>query len=525
MTIHKYRIASISDLRDGQMKSVEINGEKILLSRIDGKYYATGAFCTHYGAPLEEGVLSGDRIVCPWHHACFNAKTGNLREPPARDALPHFDVTMEGDELFIELPEKGKPSREPHMAKFDHQKDKRIFVILGAGAAGNAAAQSLRENGYTGRILMISYEDRLPYDRPNLSKDYLKGEAEAEWMPLRSTDFYQDHGIELLLNKKVREVNVPSNLILLENQEKINYDKLLIVTGGIPRTLNIPGKDLKNIFTLRSYDDSDTIIKSAESASRVVIIGASFIGLETADSLRHRGLSVSIVAPEKVPFENIFGDQVGNMFLEAHRKNGVDFYLSQTVKKFEGNNSVEAVILENGERLEADMVIVGIGVRPATEVIKGLNLNEDGSVTVDKYFQVNEDVYAAGDIARFKFWRTGEDIRIEHWRVAEQMGRIAGANMTGKKQEYKGVPFFWTAQSGFNFRYLGYIRNWDNLIIDGEIQSRKFIAYYIKNNMVHAVAGINRDKEMAAIEELMRRNSMPSVEDLRKKKVRLLDLL
>ena len=525
MSTKKIKIDKKDLPNDGQMKTVEINSEKILISRIDGKYYATGAFCTHYGAPLEEGVLSGDRIVCPWHHACFNAKTGDLKEPPARDALPHFDVTMEGDELFIELPEKVEPSREPQMAKFDHQKDKRIFVILGAGAAGNAAAQSLRENGYTGRILMISYENRLPYDRPNLSKDYLKGEAEAEWMPLRSKEFYQDHGIELLLNKKVREVNVPSNLILLENQEKINYDKLLIVTGGIPRTLNIPGRDLKNIFTLRSYDDSDTIIKAAESASRIVIIGASFIGLETADSLRHRGLSVSVVAPENVPFGNIFGEQVGKMFLEAHRKNGVDFYLSQTVNKFEGKNSVEAVILENGKTLEADMVIVGIGVRPATEMIKGINVNEDGSVSVDRNFRVNENVYAAGDIARFKYWRTGEDIRIEHWRVAEQMGRIAGANMAGKKQEYKGVPFFWTAQSGFNFRYLGYVRNWDDLIIDGDIQARKFIAYYIMNNMVHAVAGINRDKEMAAIEELMRHNSMPSVEDLRKKKIRLLDLL
>jgi len=525
MNTKKFKIGRKSLLNDGQMKTVEINGEKILLSRIDGKYYATGAFCTHYGAPLEEGVLSGDRIVCPWHHACFNAKTGDLREPPARDALPHFNISVEGDEIFIELPEKVEASREPQMVKFDHQKDKRIFVILGGGAAGNAAAQSLRESGYTGRILMISYEDRLPYDRPNLSKDYLKGEAKAEWMPLRSKEFYQNHGVELLLNKKVREVNVPNNLIFLENQGKIKYDKLLIVTGGIPRSLNIPGKDLKNIFTLRSYDDSDKIIKAAESASRVVIIGASFIGLETADSLRHRGLSVSVVAPEKVPFDNIFGEQVGKMFLEAHRKNGVDFYLSQTINQFEGRNSVEAVILEDGKQLEADMVIVGIGVRPATEIIKGVNVNVDGSISVDKHFRVKENVFAAGDIATFKYWRTGEDIRIEHWRVAEQLGRIAGANMAGKIQEYKGIPFFWTAQAGFNFRYLGHVKNWDDLFIEGDLQAREFIAYYSKKNMVHAVAGISRDQEMAAIEELMRRNLMPTVEVLRTKKTGLLDLL
>ena len=219
----KIKIGNSDILKDGEMKAVEIEGENILLSRIDGKFYGTAAFCTHYGAPLEKGVLSGDRIVCPWHHACFNAKTGDLKEPPARDALPHFDITTEGDEIFVNLPEKVEPSRIPQMVKADHQKDKRIFVILGGGAAGNAAAQSLRENGYIGRLIMITYENRLPYDRPNLSKDYLKGEAEAEWMPLRSTDFYREHGIELHLNQRVIEVNIPTNLILMENQQDINF--------------------------------------------------------------------------------------------------------------------------------------------------------------------------------------------------------------------------------------------------------------------------------------------------------------
>ena len=521
----KIKIGNSDMLKDGEKKAVEIEGENILLSRIDGKYYGTAAFCTHYGAPLEEGVLSGDRIVCPWHHACFNAKTGDLLEPPAQDALPHFDITTEGDEIFVNLPEKVEPSRIPQMVKADHQKDKRIFVILGGGAAGNAAAQSLRENGYIGRLIMITYENRLPYDRPNLSKDYLKGEAEAEWMPLRSTDFYREHGIELHLNQRVIEVNIPTNLILMENQQDINFDKLLIVTGGIPRVPDISGIDLKNIFTLRSYDDSDSIIKAAESASRAVIVGASFIGMETADSLRHRGLSVAVVAPEKVPFENIFGAEVGNMFLDVHKENGVAFHLAQTVKKFEGENKVNAVVLENGKKLETDLVIVGIGVRPATEVIKGVKLNEDGSVSVNRYFQLSENVYAAGDIARFKYWRTGQDVRIEHWRVAEQTGRLAGANMVGKNQEYQGVPFFWTAQAGFSFRYVGHARDWDDIIVDGEIKAKQFIAYYVKNKMISAAAGINRDQEIAAIEELMRRSLMPSPEDLKKNKNKLPDLI
>ena len=521
----KIKIGNSDILKDGEMKAVEIEGENILLSRIDGKFYGTAAFCTHYGAPLEKGVLSGDRIVCPWHHACFNAKTGDLLEPPAQDALPHFDITTEGDEIFVNLPEKVEPSRIPQMVKADHQKDKRIFVILGGGAAGNAAAQSLRENGYIGRLIMITYENRLPYDRPNLSKDYLKGEAEAEWMPLRSTDFYREHGIELHLNQRVIEVNIPTNLILMENQQDINFDKLLIVTGGIPRVPDISGIDLKNIFTLRSYDDSDSIIKAAESASRAVIVGASFIGMETADSLRHRGLSVAVVAPEKVPFENIFGAEVGNMFLDVHKENGVAFHLGQTVKKFEGENKVNAVVLENGKKLETDLVIVGIGVRPATEVIKGVKLNEDGSVSVNRYFQLSENVYAAGDIARFKYWRTRQDVRIEHWRVAEQTGRLAGANMVGKNQEYQGVPFFWTAQAGFNFRYVGHARNWDDIIVDGEIKAKQFIAYYVKNKMISAAAGINRDQEIAAIEELMRRSLMPSPEDLKKNKNKLPDLI
>lgn len=510
-------VAKVSELPDGSMKQVAVEGGDILLTNVRGTISALGAFCTHYNARLENGILSGDQIICHSHQACFCAKSGDLKEPPALNALPKFEAEVRGDDVVVKLPEKIAKMRVPDMVMPDPARDPRTFVLLGAGAAGNAAAQSLRQNGFQGRILMISNETDLPYDRPNLDKDYLQGEAREEWMPLRSEKFFQNRGIELMLGRNVTGLNTRSKTVALETGESIAYDKLLLATGSIPRTLNIPGESLGNIFRLRSFSDSRALIKACEKASRAVVVGASFIGLESASSLTKRGLRVTVVAPEQVPFERILGTEIGGMLRNLHEESGVAFQLGTSVEKFEGEDAVKTVVLKNGIRIDADLVLIGVGVTPNTRYLEDIPREADGGVQTDPYFRVAEDVYAAGDIARVPDWRTGEYVRIEHWRTAEQQGRDAALNMAGKPTANANVPFFWTKQLNLSIRYVGHTRGWDEILFDGDVSSRSFIAYYIKNNEVTAAAGCKRDKQMAAILQRMQAKTMPPVEDIRAK--------
>jgi NADPH-dependent 2,4-dienoyl-CoA reductase/sulfur reductase-like enzyme len=333
-------------------------------------------------------------------------------------------------------------------------------------------------------------------------------------MPLRPKSFYEDHGIELMTPIRVTKLDVFNRKITFDDGNTLEFDRALLATGGRPRRLDIPNMNLKNIFTLRSFDDCDAIIAAAEKASKVVVIGASFIGMETAFSLSRRDLGVTVMAPEKVPFENVFGPEVGKMFRSLHEEMGVNFRLGVSVERFEGTDTVEAVILKGGDRIETDLVIVGIGVVPATEYIEGLELGPDGSVKVDEHMQAADNIYAAGDIARFTDWRTGTENRIEHWRTAEQQGRYAAHNMAGKHVEYRSVPFFWTAQAGLHFRYVGHAREWDDVLIDGDIAQREFIVYYVKGNTVLAAGGHARDQQMDIVEELIRTDKMPDAKTL-----------
>jgi NADPH-dependent 2,4-dienoyl-CoA reductase/sulfur reductase-like enzyme/nitrite reductase/ring-hydroxylating ferredoxin subunit len=524
MNQKKVRIAGVNDLKDGEMKEFAIEDNKILLSKSGGKYYATGASCPHYGAPLEKGIFSGERIVCPWHHATYNAKNGDLLEPPSRNALASFEVEVKGEDVYVFIPEKFSGSRMPEMGKHEPGSDKRTFVIIGAGAAGSSAAETLRQNGFDGRIQMLTFEDRMPYDRPNLSKEYLQGDAKEEWMPLRPDDFYEKHGIEVLRKTEVTEIDKDKKELKLASGEALKYDKLLITTGGTPNSLDIPGMDLKNVFTLRTFDNSDEIIKAAEKSKQVAVIGASFIGMETAFSMLKRKLKVTVIAPESTPFEHIFGKEIGGFFQKKHEEAGTVLKLGNTVKSIEGKTKVEGVVLDNDEKVDADMVIVGIGVKPKTGFLNNLQLEKDGSLAVDEYFHYGDDIYAAGDIAQFPFWYSGEKIRIEHWRTSEQEGRHAGLNMAGKNEPFRSIPFFWTTQVGIHFRYVGYVREWDDLLVEGDISKGSFIAYFIKGGKVHAAAGIKYDKEMAAVEELMRRNQMPSPEELKGGSIDLIEL-
>ncbi|HEX8142304.1 MAG TPA: FAD-dependent oxidoreductase [Pyrinomonadaceae bacterium] len=515
MTHKEITVATTGELENGEMKQVSAGGTDILLARIGGKYHAVGAYCTHYGAPLVEGALSNERIVCPWHHACFNVTTGDLEEPPALDALPCYGVRVEGESVIVSLPDEITDRRTPAMTKRDSSSDGRLFVILGGGAAGYAAAQALREDGFQGGVLMITREDRTPYDRPNLSKDYLQGHAEPEWMPLRADEFYAEHTIEVLRGKEVARVDAAGKTITFKDGDTLTCDSLLIATGGTPRRLNVPGSDMKNIFALRSYADTNAIINAARGASRAVVIGASFIGMETAASLIERKLSVTVAAPDTVPFKKTLGAEVGRQLQQAHEARGVRFRLGASAVRFEGDGVVKRVVLDSGERIEADLVVVGVGVRPATGFLEGVQLHEDGGVYVDRHLLAADGVYAAGDIAYFPSLLTNERQRIEHWRTAQQQGRVAAHNMAGKAVEFDGVPFFWTRQFDAGLLYVGHAASWDEIIYQGDVPSQNFLAFYVKNDRVLAVAGMNRDREMAAIEELMRLHQMPTPDRLR----------
>lgn len=524
MNEREAKVARTDDLKDGEMRQVAVQGTEILLVRIDGRFHAIGAHCTHYGAPLVDGVLCGRRVVCPWHHACFDVTTGDLEEPPALDALPRYQTRIEDGHIIVSLPEDVADRRVPQMSR-RAPNDARLFIILGGGAAGYMAAQTLREDGFTGRILLVSDDGHLPYDRPNLSKDYLAGNLGADALPLRSEEFFREHEIEIELNRKVARVEAANKIIRFSDGASLRYDALLVATGGEPRTLPAPGADLGNVFTLRNRDDAERIIASLGTARRAAVIGASFIGMETASSLAARGLSVTVVAPESVPFEHTLGAEIGALFQKLHEENGVRFKLGAKLARFEGQRRVEAVILESGERIEADLVIVGAGVKPATEFLEGVEKTKDGRVVVDNRLRAAEDLYAAGDIASFPDARTGERVHIEHWRTAMQQGRVAAHNMAGHEAIYASVPFFWTQQFGLVLGYVGHAPGWDELLIWGSIEARDFLAFYARGGRVLAAAGVMRDRELAAVEELMRLDRLPSAEELRRQKIDLAKLL
>lgn len=525
MSFNEVHVANTSDLRDGEMKEVAAGDTRILLARNGDRFHAVSATCPHYGAPLVEGVLCGTRVVCPWHHSVFDVANGNLEEPPAFDALVCYDVHVRGAEIFVNVPDETQDRRTPQMVKSDPNADPRQFVIIGAGAAGYVAAQTLREEGFRGDIVMITREDRAPYDRPNLSKDYLHGHAEPEWMPLRPDEFFNEHDIKLLLKREVTRVDARTKTITFEGGETMEYDALLVATGGSPIRLNIPGSDLKNVCVLRSFADSDSIIETANRSRRVVVVGASFIAMEAAYSLRERGLEVTIVAPSQEPFENTLGPEIGALFRGVHEDKGVRFKLGSIVYRFDGTHNVEAVTLDNGERIETDMVVVGAGVRPVTHFLEGVELDQAGGVIVDSRLRAADGVYAAGDIASFPDARTGERLRVEHWRVAEQQGRAAARNMLGRDVPFDGVPFFWTRQFDAGLNYVGHAASWDEIVYHGDVAAQDFLAFYVKGERVLAVAGMNRDRELAAAEELFRLDRMPSRAQLRQAGLSLLEML
>jgi len=482
-----------ADLAEGSMILGHVSGEAVVLARNGGALFAIGAECSHYHGPLAEGVLVADTVRCPWHHACFSLRTGEALRAPALNPVACWRVEQRDGRLFVR--EKLEPAARP--MRMAAQAGPGSIVIIGGGAAGNAAAEMLRREGYAGPVTMLSADDAGPYDRPNLSKDFLAGTAPEEWIPLRSLEFYADHGIELRLGARVTAIDTKAREVRLADGARHPYGALLLATGAIPVRLDIPGGNLPHIHYLRTLADSRALIAAATSARRTVVIGASFIGLEVAASLRARGLEVHVVAPEARPMENVLGREVGDLVRKVHEEHGVAFHLGTTPASFDRNH----VTLRTGEQLDAEFVVVGIGVRPETGLAEQAGITVDRGVTVDAYLETSiPGIWAAGDIARWPDRLSGEQIRIEHWVVAERQGQTAARNMLGARERFDAAPFFWTQQHDLQLNYVGHAAKWDRVEIDGSLAAKDCTVTYRQGGRKLAVLTIGRDGDSLAAE-------------------------
>jgi apoptosis-inducing factor 3 len=501
MTGFMQHAAKFVDLTEGRGTRVNVADTPILLVRQGDKVHAFSADCPHAGAPLEEGAVCNGRIVCPWHKGTFAIADGSVIEPPPLAGLKRYPVAVENGNVLVSPQEQTQAQSSPPPVP---TADTRTMAVIGAGAAGAAACATLREAGFNGRLLLIGHEHGMPYDRTALSKFVLAGDMPPEKIPpLLPDDFLSTLRIQRV-EAEVVKLDAVEKRIGLPNELTLNYDAALICTGGIAKPMDVPGSNLRRVFTLRSRDDAATILASLDGLRKALIVGASFIGLEVASSLRKRGMDVTIVAPGKVPLGSQFGSELGRMFQRLHEKNGVVFRMESKVKAFVGDGVVRDVELENGERLPAEVVIVGTGVRPATDFLKGVALADDGGIPVDSSMQAAPGLYAAGDIAQFPLPRSDKTLRIEHWRVAQQHARVAALNMAGGNEHYTGVPYFWTYHFGKRFEYLGHASEHDDVVIDGDLDTQAFIAYLMKDGLVAAAVACDREAPTARLAEAMR---------------------
>lgn len=493
MSLH--RVARFADVPQDRGLQVEIGDCKIVLLRANAELRAFQGLCPHAGAPLAEGALCHGRLICPWHKAAYRAEDGGLCEPPSLDSLKRYPLELRGEDIWVD----DQPLPDTHTPPAD---DPRTFVVVGAGAAGTACAAALREKGFGGRIVLVDGEPDAGYDRTVLSKFVLAGEmSPKEVPPLRDEAFYQAQRIERV-QSEVSALDAPGKTLHLNNGAILRYDAAVLATGGAPNPLKLPGADLANVFVLRSKSQAEQIINAAQPGQRAVIIGDSFIALECASALREYGLDVTVLARHAIPFVKQFGDAVGKAIRALHEEHGVKFISEHEATQILGEDKVEGVLLDNGLRLAADLVLAGVGVHPATEAFGSLSKEDDQSLRVDDGMRVTDGLWAIGDIATFPL--SGQPTRIEHWRLAQQHARIAAASMLGGEEHYLDVPFFWTYHFGKNYDYLGHAAEWDEVEFNGEPEKPPFIGLFAKDGIVVAAVACDKQRAMALLAERMK---------------------
>lgn len=479
------RGVSFAALTDGAMFAGHVDGEDVILVRRGDELFAVAAYCTHYHGPLVDGLVAGDIVRCPWHHACFSLRTGEALRAPALDSIACWRVERVGDTAFVR---ERVAAPKPERARTHFAPD--CVVIVGGGAAGLAAADMLRRDGYDGRITLLSADESPPCDRPNLSKDYLAGTAQEGWIALRPEQYYAEQRIDLKLAARVSSLDVKRKLVMVENANAVEFGALLLATGAEPVLLSIPGAEASRIHYLRTFADSRAIVAKAASAKRVIVVGASFIGLEVAASLRARAVEVHVVAPDRTPLERVMGTEVGRFIRKLHEAHGVVFHLERTVGRLDGSRAT----LSDGTAIDADFVVVGVGVRPVVALAEQAGLAMDRGVAVDEYLQTSAPgVFAAGDIARWPDVHSGARIRVEHWAVAQRQGQVAAKNILGQRVRYDAVPFFWSQHYDIAINYVGHAEQWDGVVIDGSLDAGDCAVTYKHGERTLAVATISRD--------------------------------
>ena len=486
---------AMEDVADGGLLLGHAQGEAVLLARRGAEIFAVGATCTHYGGPLAEGLIVGDEVRCPWHHACFSLRSGEPVRAPALNPIACFDVTTRDGKVHV----LGK--RDAATVRLADAGPASI-VIVGAGPAGNACAEALRRERYAGPIALIGAEETVPVDRPNLSKDYLAGNAPEEWIPLRGEDFYREHELEILTGTRVVAIDVDRKHVELERGGSRPYGALVIATGATPVKPPIPGIDGPQVHVLRTLADSRAIIARASSSKRAVLIGAGFIGLEVASSLRARGLEVHVVAPEAIPLARVMGEAIGGLVKKVHEEHGVVFHLGVGTRAIEPGG----VVLATGERIDATLVVVGAGVRPDVSLAEKAGLKIDRGIVVDQRLVTSSPgIWAIGDAARWPDPRSGESIRVEHWVVAERMGQIAARSILGGKVTCDLVPFFWSAHYDLTINYVGHAERWDRIDVAGNLDARDAAVAFRLGGKTLAIATIGRDGAALEAEAAMER--------------------
>jgi 3-phenylpropionate/trans-cinnamate dioxygenase ferredoxin reductase subunit len=494
-----------TDLAEGDLLLGHVGDEPVLLTRDRGEVLAVGARCTHYGGPLHEGLVVDGAIRCPWHHAAFDLRTGQVRRPPALDGITCWQVVEREGRITVSAPRE--VSVRPPAVRASRPDS---VLILGGGAAGHQAAETLRRDGYDGTVTIIEAGPDAPYDRPNLSKDYLAGTAEEAWIPLRGDDFYPEHGIELVLGRRAVELDPAARRVRLDDGSERVFGALLIATGSQPVPLPGPAP-AQRVYLLRSLADSRAIIEAAGRARRAVVIGASFIGLEVAASLRARGLDVTVVAPDAQPLEKALGPELGAMIRALHEEKGVSFRLGHHVKSV----GVTEVILDAGESLPADLVVAGIGVRPVTDLAERAGLTGDRGIVVDRFLETSAPgIYAAGDVARWPDPRSGELIRVEHWVFAQRQGRAAAQNILAEpsqRRPFDVVPFFWSRHYDLSVDYTGYAPRWDRTVVRGDLAAHNATVAYEAGGRVLAAATVGRDRANLALEAALERGTLHDI--------------
>ncbi|XP_046495829.1 apoptosis-inducing factor 3 isoform X5 [Equus quagga] len=503
------------------MREVELGWGKVLLVKENGEFHALGHKCPHYGAPLVKGVLSRGRVRCPWHGACFNISTGDLEDFPGLDSLHKFQVKIEKEKVYVwaskqalQLQRRTKVMAKCISPSAGHSGSTNVLIV-GAGAAGLVCAETLRQEGFSDRIVLCTLDRHLPYDRPKLSKSL---DAQPEQLALRPKEFFRAYGIEVLTEAQVVTVDVRNKKVVFKDGFKLEYNKLLLAPGSSPKTLSCKGKEVENVFTIRTPEDANRVVRLARGRN-VVVVGAGFLGMEVAAYLTEKAHSVSVVELEETPFRRFLGERVGRALMKMFENNRVKFYMQTEVSELRAQEGkLKEVVLKSSKVVRADVCVVGIGAVPATGFLRqsGISLDSRGFIPVNKVelgglgrllgwgwwevqvrapvpptepwalspqmMQTNiPGVFAAGDAVTFPLaWRNNRKVNIPHWQMAHAQGRVAAQNMLAQEAEISTVPYLWTAMFGKSLRYAGYGEGFDDVIIQGDLEELKFVAFYTK---------------------------------------------